>query len=70
MKSAHEIAVERSDDQMILLRNVTESGKHYYSVGQKVTVVWYGSDRYVCLTCHVNLCCHTERVRRLREDAA
>lgn len=50
MKSAHEIAIEQADDDMIV-RDVETSIAQYYRVGKKITVSERVSGGWLCGTC-------------------
>jgi hypothetical protein len=50
MKSAHDIAVERADDEMIQVIAETALGV-YYQIGRKITVRGGSGDHWLCLTC-------------------
>lgn len=67
---SHATEIAAAGDEMIQLRTVSESGKEYYSIGSKITVVWYGGERpFVCLTCRSVSCAHVDRVERYRKEA-
>lgn len=72
MKSVHEIAVEKSDDEMIRFLGERPSGIRDYAIGRKITVSWRGGDRYLCHTCVVVFdgerkgCVHSQRIAKYR----
>ena len=72
VKSSHEIAVERSDDEMIERMRDTELAT-YYRLGKKITVSHRLTGTWLCHTCgwphnyakdEVKGCAHIIRVQR------
>lgn len=76
MKSAHDGAVERAADEMIVVVATTGLGT-YYRLGSTVTVRGGSGDHWLCLTCqgfdryelgqHKG-CAHIQRVKKWAAD--
>lgn len=74
--SSHEVAVVKSDDEMIQVVAETTLGI-YYQIGKKITVRGGSGDHWLCLTCtgpdryetgeHKG-CVHIQRVKKWAAD--
>lgn len=56
-------------DSFILELGTRASGYVDYRIGRRITVVYRGNGKFLCLKCHkLNGCCHATRIDRYRSE--